>query len=180
MEWIWQNTRGSDGSYISVLTPYVVIIGEHIQLKIGKPGQVCWSASLTVIINFEYVHCTIVENKCFRFQHTKMLLVQSQKWKQKNHLWNLFKVNDRYQNDVNDVALVFLLLTLSRFHTFSGISTVDIKLVKTDWEISVVQKLTRSYQFTKANVNSFLPNICLKHELAWKPMMKSSLWRDFF
>ena len=130
----------------------MVIIGEHIQLKIGKPGQVCWSASLTVIINFEYVHCTIVENKCFRFQYTKMLLVQSQKWKQTNHLWNLFKVNDRYQNDVNDVALVFLLLTLSRFHTFSGISTVDIKLVKTDWEISVVQKLTRSYRFTKANV----------------------------
>ena len=34
-------------------------------------------------------------------------------------LWIMFKVNNKkHQNDVNDVVLVFLLLTLNIFHTF--------------------------------------------------------------
>ena len=35
-------------------------------------------------------------------------------------MWNMFKVNkQKHQNDINDVVLVFLLLTLNIFHTFS-------------------------------------------------------------
>ena len=30
----------------------------------------------------------------------------------------MFKVNNKHQNDVNDVALMFLILTLNRFDTF--------------------------------------------------------------
>ena len=37
----------------------------------------------------------------------------------KKTLYNMFKVNNKkYQDDVIDVILVFLLLTLNIFHTF--------------------------------------------------------------
>ena len=51
----------------------------------------------------------------------------------------LFKVNNRntgkkceYKN-VIDVALVFLLLTLNRFHTFSGVTIVNLEQVIRSW-----------------------------------------------
>ena len=49
-------------------------------------------------------------------QHSPIrhLLVKSQQWKNKNTVWNLFKVNNK---DTYDVVLVSLLLTLNRFDT---------------------------------------------------------------
>ena len=44
------------------------------------------------------------------------LLVQSQQWKHQSNAWNMIK-NNRHQNSVNDVVLLFLLLTLNRYHT---------------------------------------------------------------
>ena len=52
---------------------------------------------------------------------SRYLLVQSQQWKYQNNVWNLFKVNNketRTMNDVIDIFLKSLLLTLSRFSTF--------------------------------------------------------------
>ena len=37
------------------------------------------------------------------------------------------KLTKKHQNDVNDVVLVFLLLTLNIFHTFFNVSTVDFE-----------------------------------------------------
>ena len=34
---------------------------------------------------------------------------------------------------VNDVILAYLLLTLTKFYTFSGVSIVDSEPVNTDW-----------------------------------------------
>ena len=42
----------------------------------------------------------------------------------------MFKVNNKKtQNDVSDVVLVFLLLTLNIFHIFSSVSIVDFDQV---------------------------------------------------
>ena len=47
----------------------------------------------------------------------RYLPVQSQQWKHQSNVCNLFKVNNRStKNDVTDVVLVLLLLTLNRFH----------------------------------------------------------------
>ena len=104
-----------------------------------------------------------------------MLLVQSQKWKHQNNVWNLFKVNDRHQTDVKDVTMVFLLITLSRFHTFPDVSYVDFELVKTGSEISVAHKLTWSYRFTKANSKLISPTYLYE---IWNS--SGNLSRDFF
>ena len=65
----------------------------------------------------------------------------------------LYKVNDRstgkrceicskltikHQNEVNDVVLVFLLLTLNTFHTFCNASIVDCEQVNNDRETSLL------------------------------------------
>ena len=42
-------------------------------------------------------------------------IVQGQKWMHLN-MWNLFKVNIKYQNDVHEVPLVSLLLSFNIFH----------------------------------------------------------------
>ena len=45
------------------------------------------------------------------------LPAQSQQYKHLNKVWNLFKVNNKdTRNTSKDVVLVFLLLTLNRFH----------------------------------------------------------------
>ena len=40
----------------------------------------------------------------------------------------------RHQNDVNDVAMVSLLLTLNIFTPFSNVSFVDFEQVNIPWE----------------------------------------------
>ena len=55
------------------------------------------------------------------------VLVQSQQQKHKKKVWNMFEVNNKnHQNEVVDVVLVFLLLTLNIFYT---LSTVDFEQV---------------------------------------------------
>ena len=39
-----------------------------------------------------------------------------QQWKQQSNVWNLFKINNKDQNDVKAVTLVSLLLTLNRIN----------------------------------------------------------------
>ena len=41
----------------------------------------------------------------------------------------MFKVNSKKQNDVTDVVLLFLLLSLNRFHTFFSIFIADFEQV---------------------------------------------------
>ena len=41
----------------------------------------------------------------------------------------MFKVNSKKQNDVIDVVLLFLLLSLNRFHTFFSIFIADFERV---------------------------------------------------
>ena len=45
------------------------------------------------------------------------------------------KINQRHQNDVNDVALMSLLLTLlsTEFASYSGISVANVEQVNTSW-----------------------------------------------
>ena len=66
----------------------------------------------------------------------------------------LFKVNNRnirkncevcsklaiqkHQNDAIDFVLVFLLLTLNIFHTFSSASTVDFEQVNSSWTTTAI------------------------------------------
>ena len=58
--------------------------------------------------------------------------IQQQKYQKKFR--NMFKVNNKnYKNNVNDVLLVFLLLTLNVFHTFFSVSIVDFKQVNVNW-----------------------------------------------
>ena len=41
-------------------------------------------------------------------------------------VWKMFKVNDKkHQSGINDVVLVFLLLTLNKFPTFSSVVIVS-------------------------------------------------------
>ena len=48
----------------------------------------------------------------------------------------LYKVSKKYKTwDVNDVVLIFLLLTLDKFH-FSGAFIIDFKQVYADWFVS--------------------------------------------
>ena len=45
------------------------------------------------------------------------------------------KVNKKkHQNDVNDVVMVFLLLTLNIFDTFLSDSIIDFEQVNVSWE----------------------------------------------
>ena len=39
----------------------------------------------------------------------------------------------RHENDVNDIVLVFLLLTLNVFHSFFSASIVDFEQVNVCW-----------------------------------------------
>ena len=54
----------------------------------------------------------------------------------------MFKV--KHQNDVNDVALVCLMLTLNIFHTFSIVSIVDFEQINNnnhlvdEWSIAFI------------------------------------------
>ena len=43
------------------------------------------------------------------------------------------KLAIKHQNDVTDVVLVFLLLTLNIFHKFSNVSIVDFEQVNITW-----------------------------------------------
>ena len=45
------------------------------------------------------------------------ILVQSQQWKHQINVRDLFKVNNKCQNEVVDVVLVSLMLTLNRSRT---------------------------------------------------------------
>ena len=50
----------------------------------------------------------------------------------------MFKFNNKkHQNDVNDVGLVFLLLTLNIFDTFFECFTDDFEQVNVSWDNSV-------------------------------------------
>ena len=42
--------------------------------------------------------------------------------------------NKKKQKHVNDLVLVFLLLTLNIFHTFSNVSIVGFEQVHLNWE----------------------------------------------
>ena len=63
----------------------------------------CWQFGIRVDLVIDHLY-----SRCSR-----NLFVQSQRWKCTNFRWNLFQVNNK---NVNDVELVSLLLTLSRFH----------------------------------------------------------------
>ena len=43
------------------------------------------------------------------------------------------KLTIKHQNDVNDIVLVFLLLTLNIFHFFFSVSIVDFEQVNVSW-----------------------------------------------
>ena len=46
----------------------------------------------------------------------------------------MLKVNNKHQNDFIGIVLVFCLLTLNIFHTFSyGVSIVDFEQVNLSW-----------------------------------------------
>ena len=45
----------------------------------------------------------------------------------------MFKVNNKNTRNVIDVVLVFLLLTLNIFHTFSSVSIADFEQVNISW-----------------------------------------------
>ena len=46
----------------------------------------------------------------------------------------MLKVNKKHQNDFIGIVLVFCLLTLNIFHTFSyGVSIVDFEQVNINW-----------------------------------------------
>ena len=45
----------------------------------------------------------------------------------------MFKVTKKHNNNINDVALVFLLYTMNIFHTFSSASIVDLEQVNVNW-----------------------------------------------
>ena len=47
---------------------------------------------------------------------SRHLLFKSQQLKHQNNVCNLSKLNNRHQNNLNDVVLVSFLLTLNRFH----------------------------------------------------------------
>ena len=61
-------------------------------------------------LNFLYCDWYCVFNY---FPVSQYLLIQIQQWKHHNKLWNLFRVT----KIDNEIILVSLLLTLSRFHT---------------------------------------------------------------
>ena len=47
----------------------------------------------------------------------------------------MFRVNNKNnQNEVNDIGLVFLSLTLNKFRTLSSVSFVDFEQVNVSWE----------------------------------------------
>ena len=51
----------------------------------------------------------------------------------------MFKVNDKNtRNDVIAVVLMFLMLTLNIFHTFSSVSVVDFEQVNVIWVYAIV------------------------------------------
>ena len=49
-------------------------------------------------------------------------------------------------NDVNDVVLGFLLLTLTYFTPFSTVSVVDFEQVNVSWNVPIVISKTRKSQ----------------------------------
>ena len=93
-----------------------------------------------------WMHFSFVTDKLLKvrtswlvFQTQGTLLVQSQRKKHPNNVWNLFKVNNRDTWTTSDIILVFLLLTLICFefwftHCF-GVSTVDFKQVNAAWKV---------------------------------------------
>ena len=52
-----------------------------------------------------------------------------------------------YLFKVSDVVLVFLLLTLNIFHTFSSASMVDFEKVKVNWEGIYILMIVLRYLF---------------------------------
>ena len=57
-----------------------------------------------------------------------------------NNVRNLSKIKDKdtkIQLTAIDIVLVFLLLTLYIFHTFSSVSIVDFEQVDVSWDVSI-------------------------------------------
>ena len=52
---------------------------------------------------------------------------QSQQSKYQSNIWNLVEVNNIHQDDVIDIVLVSLLVTLTDFAQFLGVSVVNFK-----------------------------------------------------
>ena len=50
-------------------------------------------------------------------------------------MWNMFKVNKK-NDSVNDVVLVFLLLTLKYFTPFSSVPIIDSEQVNVSWDMA--------------------------------------------
>ena len=46
------------------------------------------------------------------------------------------KLTIKHQNNVIDVILMFLLLTMNIFHTFSSVSIVDFEQVNVSWDVT--------------------------------------------
>ena len=55
----------------------------------------------------------------------------------------MFKVNNRHQNDANDVVLVSLLLTLTYFTPCSSVSIVNFDHVIDGWDSATLEKKLR-------------------------------------
>ena len=77
-----------------------------------KPGRRYWCRSVVVIVNFEHVsHLFLVFLLLTLNKHMLAEIMQS---RHSDYFANFQHI----QKDVNDVALVFLLLTLNIFDTF--------------------------------------------------------------
>ena len=72
------------------------------------------------------------------------LLVQNWHWKYQNNMWNLFKINNK---DNNDVVLVSWLLALNEFHTILCIFHCRRLTVRTVWVFGICTTLF--YVFTE-------------------------------
>ena len=63
----------------------------------------------------------------------------------------MFRVNNKTPEHVNDVVLVFLLLTLTYFIPFSSVSTIEFGQVNASWVTVMVahvhEDLTLSFSF---------------------------------
>ena len=73
-------------------------------------------------------------SKLTQAQTHQHLPVSNQQQKHLKKVRNTFKANNKKNNDVNDLVLVSLLLTLNLFTTFSNAFIVDLKHVNVCWK----------------------------------------------
>ena len=105
-----------------------------------------------------------------QYYSSRYLLVQIQQWKHQNSKWNLLKVNN-----------LSLLLTLTDFTCYSGVSFVNTEQVNTRWfTCCMLLKLTlRSGNFEILKWR-FLSKWHCNRKAYLKPYLKHLCWMELF